>query len=121
VRLCVTDQSRGKDLSRGSWWGLPEIGSNSKRFCNRLDRTKATSQTIVFVVSLITNLPLLKVQLLSNMIIPQKEICFVRKLSEMNKGVDRGGGFLRLGMLVTEFDVAVFDYFEQQLFCLCIG
>jgi hypothetical protein len=55
------------------------------------------------------------------MIIPQKEICFVRKLSEMNKGVDRGGGFLCLWMLVTEFDVAVFDYFEQQLFCLCIG
>ena len=64
---------------------------------------------------------MLRVELFSNMIIPQKEICFVRKLSEMNKGVDSGGGFLCLWMLVTEFDVAVFDYFEQQLFCLCIG
>jgi hypothetical protein len=48
---------------------------------------KATSQTIFFFVCFITYLLLLRVELVSNMIIPQKKICFIRKLSEMNKEV----------------------------------
>jgi len=51
-------------------------------------KTKAITKYIsFFFVCFITNLPLLRAELVSNVIIPQKEFCFIRKLSEMNKRI----------------------------------
>jgi hypothetical protein len=79
-----------KTLAIGPGVVCPKYGPTANGFANAgIEPTaqKATSQTIFFLVCFITNLPLLTIELVSNMIIPQKEFCFARKLYEMNKEV----------------------------------
>jgi len=77
-----------KTLAIGPGGICPRYGPLANGFPNtgmELIPKKATSQTNPFFVSFITNLLFLRAELVSNVIIPQKEICFRRKLSEMNK------------------------------------
>jgi hypothetical protein len=60
----------------------PRYGPSAKGFPNTwiepTAKTKTITQYISFFFCFITNLPLLRVELVSNVIIPQKEFCFIR-------------------------------------------